>query len=113
MKSLLFILFFIEVFSAAAFAQQVNFDSLISQIENTPNDTAGLRRLLEYTNEITFHDPARALPLDMKAIELARQMHNRELEAYALNSAAEDNHFLGNYAEGLRMQFEALQISGN
>ncbi len=37
-------------------------------------------------------------------------MHSRELEAYSLNSAAEDNHFLGNYAEGLKMQFEALQI---
>ena len=110
MKPFLFILIFIEVFSAAACAQQVNVDSLIGRIENTPFDTAGLNRLLDYTNEITFHDPARALTFDMKAIELARQMHSRELEAYALNSAAEDNHFLGNYAEGLKMQFEALQI---
>ena len=48
--------------------------TLINQIEITPNDTAGLNRLLDYTNEITFHDPARALTLDMKAIELAGQM---------------------------------------
>ena len=110
MKLFLFFLIFIEIFSTAVCAQQVNFDSLISHIENTPHDSAGLSRLLDYTNEITFHDPARALPLDMKAIELARQMQSRELEAIALNSAAEDHHFLGNYAEGLKMQFEALQI---
>ena len=83
MKFFLFILIFIEVFSAAAYAQQVNLDSLISQIENTPHDTAGLSKLLDYTNEITFHDPARALALDLKAIELARQMHSRELEGKA------------------------------
>jgi signal transduction histidine kinase len=110
MKPFLFFLIFIEIFSAPVYAQQVNFDSLIRQIENTPNDTAGLNRFLDFTNEIAFHDPARALTLDMKAVELARQTHSRELEAYALNSAAEDNHFLGNYAEGLKMQFEALQI---
>ncbi len=110
MKLFLYILIFIEIFSVAGYAQQVNVDSLIARIENTPHDTAGLNRLLDYTNEIAFHDPGRALPLDMKAIELARQMHSPELEAYALNSAAEDNHFLGNYAEGLKMQFEALQI---
>lgn len=110
MKSLLFFLIFTEIFSATVCAQQVNTDSLISHIENNPGDTAGLSRLLDYTNEIAFHDPARALPLDMKAVELARQMHNRQLEANALNSAAEDHHFLGNYAEGLKMQFEALQI---
>ncbi len=110
MKSFLFCLIFIEFFSAAVHAQQVNVDSLIRHIENTPNDTAGLSKLLDYTNEISFHDPARALPLDLKAVEMARQLHSRQLEANALNSAAEDNHFLGNYAEGLKMQIEALQI---
>lgn len=67
--------------------------------------------MLQYSNEIAFSNPARALQLDLKAIDLARQMHYPELETEALNSAAEDNHFLGNYAEALQMQFEALQIN--
>jgi two-component system, NtrC family, sensor kinase len=110
MKALLFFLICIEILSTAVHAQQVNIDSLIGHIENTPNDTTGLNSLLEFSNGIAFHDPARALALDMKAIELARRMNNRKQEAYALMSAAEDQHFLGNYAEALKMQFEALQI---
>ncbi len=110
MKPFLFFLIFIVIASTAVYAQQVNTDSLTNHIVNIPNDTAGLKRLLVYSNEIAFHNPARALALDMKAIELARQMHNRKLEAYALISAGEDHHFLGNYAEAVKMQFEAMQI---
>ena len=87
MKPFLFFLVFIEFFSAGSNAQQINPDSLIRHIENTPGDTAGLSRLLDYTNEISFHDPARALSVDLKAVELARKMHSRKLEATALNSA--------------------------
>ena len=110
MKPYLLCLIFIEFFSAVVHAQHVNIDSLISHIENTTDDTGGLSRLFVYTNEISFHDPAKALLLDMKAVELARKINRRQLEATALNAAAEDNHFLGNYAEALKMQFEALHI---
>jgi two-component system NtrC family sensor kinase len=106
-----FLLFvFIEV-STAIYGQNVNVDSLIRSVEESSKDTATLERMLQYSNEISFNDPARALQLDKKVIEMARQMHYAKLETEALNSAAEDTHFLGNYADALEMQFEALQIN--
>jgi len=108
-----FILFFVfaEVLTTAIYGQTANMDSLISNAAESPNDTATVIRMLQYSNGIAFSDPAKALQLDRKVIDKARRMHNPKLESAAMNSAAEDNHFLGNYADALKMQFEALQIN--
>jgi two-component system NtrC family sensor kinase len=110
MKFFLILIILIESIATTVYGQQLNLDSLINSIENSPNDTIGFNHLLDYSNEISFSDPARALKIDLSAVELARKIQNPTLEAYALNSAAEDDHFLGNYADALKMQFQALQI---
>ena len=111
MKFLFFIFFFNGLIATGIYSQNVIPDSLVSRTEKSYNDTATLQRMLKYSNEIAFHNPAGALLLDQKTLSLARQMHYPKLEADALNSCAEDYHFLGNYADALKMQFEALQIN--
>ncbi|HEY2348803.1 MAG TPA: hypothetical protein VGH64_07290, partial [Puia sp.] len=107
------LLVFTQAFTTANYGRDINIDSLISHIEESPGDTASINRLLQYSNGIAFSDPASALRIDLKVIEMARTMHNARLEAGGLNSAGEDNHFLGNYTEALKMQFEALKINRN
>ena len=111
MKFLFFIFFFNGLIATGIYSQNVIPDSLVSRTEKSYNDTATLQRMLKYSNEIAFHNPAGALLLDQKTLSLARQMHDSKLETDALNSCAEDYHFLGNYADALKMQFEALQIN--
>src|SRR6185437_13298705 len=111
MKFLFFIFFFNGLIATGIYCQNVIPDSLVSRTEKSYNDTATLQRMLKYSNEIAFHNPAGALLLDQKTLSLARQMHYSKLETDALNSCAEDYHFLGNYADALKMQFEALQIN--
>jgi two-component system, NtrC family, sensor kinase len=107
-----FLLFvFIEVSVVGIYGQTLNVDSLIRTVDESLKDTATLQRILLHSNNISFNDPTSALKLDRKVIDIARQMHYPRIEMEALNSAAEDNHFLGNYADALKMQFEALQIN--
>jgi two-component system, NtrC family, sensor kinase len=111
MKFFLSLFIFVEVFVTACLAQDVNVDSVIRRLDKFPVDTAILQQTLDYSNHISFYDPAKALLMDRKIVELARNIPDLRLEADALNSAAEDNHFLGNYADALKLQFEALQIT--
>src|SRR5579863_422515 len=108
-----FFLFFViaEILTTTACCQTIKIDSLISRAAESPDDTTVVLRMLDYSNKIAFSDPAKALRVDGIAIDMARRLNKHDLEAEALNSAAEDNHFLGNYAEALKMQFEALQIN--
>ncbi len=109
-----FVLLFIVISSVLippVFGQNLNIDSLFNRAEQTPKDTAALYRILDHSNRISFFDPASALKIDLRVIDLARKIHFAKLESDALNSAAEDNHFLGNYAEALKMQLLALELN--
>src|SRR5579864_5456000 len=111
MKFILLLITLIEGMAIDLYGEKLNIDSLISIVEKSPNDTAALERMLQYSFEIAFYDPASALRLNLKVIDVARQMHYTIIEADALNFSGEDYHYLGNYADALKMQFEALQIN--
>jgi len=109
-----FVLLFIGLvggITTGIYGQKTNIDSLINRAEKYPNDTSALKHILQYSFEVAFYDPAAALRLNLKVIDVTRQMHYPEIEAEALNFCAEDYHYLGNYADALKMQFEALQIN--
>jgi two-component system NtrC family sensor kinase len=111
MKFLLVLFFFNVLIITGSYGQNMKIDSLVSTAGQSSNDTASLNRISQYSNEIAFHDPANALLLDQKILYIARQKHYDKIEADALNSCGEDYHFLGDYADGLKMQFEALLIN--
>ncbi len=111
MKFVLLIGFIGTVLTAPVFGQNLNIDSLFNSAEQSPNDTAALNGILNYSNGISFYNPVKALAIDLRVVDIARKKNYLKTEEDALNSAAEDEHFLGNYAEALKLQFEALQLN--
>src|SRR5665213_3480995 len=111
MKLSCFLLFLIVGFMPIVNGQAANIDSLIKLMESSAKDTVALNRMLVFSNNISFSNPSGALQLDQKTLYIAKKYHYSKVDTDALNSCGEDYHFLGYYANALKMQFDALQIN--
>ena len=80
-------------------------------LNRATHDSDGVKYLCDASNRISFFNPDSGMVLAEKALSLARDIHYRKGEADALNVYGEAYHFLGDYAQALKIQFEALQVN--
>ena len=66
---------------------------------------------MDAANKISFYDPDSGLILAEKILDLTKKIHFKQGEAGALNICGEAYHFLGDFPQALKLQFEALQIN--
>jgi two-component system, NtrC family, sensor kinase len=111
MKFFLFFLMLITGMDSLLLGQNQRADSIRYMLGNIPADTDNVKLLLKYSEHIAFFNPDTGLLLDRKALKLSREIHYLKGETEALNSSGDDFHFLGNYPEAFKMQFEALDLN--
>ncbi len=111
MKFLIFCVMLTAEMVSSVNGQNKKTDSIRYFLGNIQADTNNVNLLLKYSEAITFFNPDTGLLLDQKALKLAREIHYLKGETGALNNYGEDLHFLGNYPEAFKSQFEALELN--
>ncbi len=80
-------------------------------VENIPEDTATVMRLLDSANKHDFSMAGSGMLFSEKALEISRKLNFERGELQALSALGETYHFLGDFPKALKFQFEALKIS--
>ena len=80
-------------------------------LKKATHDTSGVNFLLAASTEVSFNNADSGRVLAERALQLAKNIHYKKGEASALNNIGETFHFIGEYPQALKMQFEALQIN--
>jgi len=111
MKFFIFLILFITGWNSVSKGQNNGSDKLKYLAENAPRDTNLVKLLLDSSNEYSFSSTDTGLLLAERALNLARELHFKRGEVEALNTYGEAFHFLGDYPQALKIQFEALKIS--
>ncbi len=112
MKNICFTFFLSVLMNGHILGQGSRVDSLLHQIESSPEDTSRVLLLLEAGQSYYFSKPDSCLTLALQGLELARKIEYTPGEVHALEMAGEAYRFLGDYPKSLEMQFGALQIYG-
>jgi len=111
MKPLFFLFLLIRLMTSNVNAQNIENKSLEYLLKNASHDTSGVNLLLKASNDISFFNPDSGLILAEKALDLARELHYKKGEVEALNTIGEVFHFMGDYPQALKTQFEVLVIN--
>ncbi|MEO7486565.1 MAG: tetratricopeptide repeat protein, partial [Ferruginibacter sp.] len=111
MKSLILSMFLILTMRDVIHGQNGGSDSINLLLNDLRPDSNSVNRLLGISSEIAFSNPDSALVVDKKTLAMARKLHYQKGEVDALNSIGEDLHFLGNFPDAMKIQFEALQLN--
>ena len=76
-----------------------------------PADSTSFKKILSYSNFVSFRRPEMGMKIDERILARTRELPFPIFEVSALISLGEDYHFLGNYAEAMKFQFQALDLS--
>jgi len=100
----------ILLLSSSVFFSQQNLDSLIQAINTLP-DTSRILILADYTWENRSKDPHSALRSGLLAVDIAKTIDNKKLQAKALNLTGVVYRNLGQFDNARRNYFTALKLA--
>ena len=111
MKFLFFLFLLIRLMTSIVNGQNTENKNLEYLLKNASHDTSGVNLLLNASTDISFFNPDTGMILARKALDIARDLHFKKGEVDALNTIGEMFHFIGDYPQALKTQFEALVIN--